>query len=464
MAGRVLNVGCMDAARSPDSRAEPFDVASLVCKAGDDALPEDAPIIDIAGDLNAIQISTIVAAQAGGVALSPADSADVGVVGDDAQFDALAFVPDRRTADRLALAISDWAARQGPTVIDFLYHANARCGQLPTPEGQADAIESLEACQHVLDLSEPPSRDRYRVWFERQPAEMEWSKPSTIEIACGNWSRARAAAAGEPLVLIGAVRAGRLGGYSSTDALLELLRQWHAAEPDERRRFRVFRVWVLKSLEGSNAATLAARVISKHTFSKRFGSWVEALAQAGLLEGVSFEVFKRLVGTPRKNTVECLEAAIHEWSEWDRVENRGLTIKSLSAWRESVLRQRWKECIPEGVPDVGALISQWGSFLDALVAVGLITADEALRRRLVRGDRLTRDEIAALIRSAHRENGGTLDRAAWRRFRTGTARETGRSVPHETTVVDRLDAVDFDAAVAIALRMAPVDTDERKIS
>jgi hypothetical protein len=113
---------------------------------------------------------------------------------------------------------------------------------------------------------------------------------------------------------------------------------------------------------------------------------------------------------------------------------------------------------------VGALISQWGSFLDALVAVGLITADEALRRRLVRGDRLTRDEIAALIRSAHRENGGTLDRAAWRRFRTGTARETGRSVPHETTVVDRLDAVDFDAAVAIALRMAPVDTDERKIS
>jgi hypothetical protein len=100
-------------------------------------------------------------------------------------------------------------------------------------------------------------------------------------------------------VPIAAVRAGRLGGYSSSDALLELLRQWHAAEPDERRRFRAFRAWVLKSSEGSDASTLAARAISKRTFVRRFGSWVAALAQAGLLDGVSF-VVKRLVSTPRK--------------------------------------------------------------------------------------------------------------------------------------------------------------------
>jgi len=120
-------------------------------------------------------------------------------------------------------------------------------------------------------------------------------------------------------VPIAAVRAGRLGGYSSSDALLELLRQWHAAEPDERRRFRAFRAWVLKSSEGSDASTLAARAISKRTFVRRFGIWVAALAQAGLLDGVSF-VVKRLVSTPRKYAVECLEATLHDWSVGPRGE------------------------------------------------------------------------------------------------------------------------------------------------
>ena len=112
------------------------------------------------------------------------------------------------------------------------------------------------------------------------------------------------------------------------------------------------------------------------------------------------------------------------------------------------------ESDPTGVPDAKALASHWGSFLDALVAVGLITADEALRRRLERGDRLPPAEIAALIRTAHRECGGALDRTAWREFRTARMRKFGRSVPSESTVIGRLEAADFTDAVAIALRTA----------
>jgi hypothetical protein len=118
----------MDATRSPEHPAERFDVASLVHAAVDDALPADAPSID--GDLDAIQISAIVAAQTRRVAGSAAESADLGV-GDADAYDPLAFVPDRRTADRLALAISDWAARQRPTVIEFLYLATRATDSWP---------------------------------------------------------------------------------------------------------------------------------------------------------------------------------------------------------------------------------------------------------------------------------------------------------------------------------------------
>jgi hypothetical protein len=41
---------------------------------------------------------------------------------------------------------------------------------------------------------------------------MEWASPDSIETACGNWTRAKAAAAGEPVVPVAAARAGRLGG------------------------------------------------------------------------------------------------------------------------------------------------------------------------------------------------------------------------------------------------------------
>ena len=195
----------MDAARKPDPSARQSVVTDLIRATVDDESVSPTTGLNIDCELDAVQISAIVAAQAGHIALSPTQcsAAEAGGV---VQFDALAFVPDRRTADRLALAISDWAARQGPAVIEFLYEANARYGQLATPEAQTNAVESLQACQRNLKLAEPPSRKRYRAWFVRQPPEMEWALPAAIETACGNWSRARAAAAGQPLVPIGAVR------------------------------------------------------------------------------------------------------------------------------------------------------------------------------------------------------------------------------------------------------------------
>ena len=173
------------------------------------------------------------------------------------------------------------------------------------------------------------------------------------------------------------------------------------------------------------------------------------------MQDVSFEVFRRLVGTPRKYSVEFLEATLHDWDASASAERLGLTTESFKAWRELVLRDRWTRGIPRGVPDVGAFASHWGTFLDALVAVGLISSDEALRRRLELGDRLPSEEVAALVRSAHRQDGGAVDRATWHEFRSARMRDTGRSVPSEETVINKLGAADFDDAVAIAIRMGP---------
>lgn len=96
----------------------------------------------------------------------------------------------------------------------------------------------------------------------------------------------------------------------------------------------------------------------------------------------------------------------------------------------------------------------WGTFLEALVAVGLISADEALRRWLERGDRLSTEEVAAIVRTARRDCIGVLEENVYEEYRKAKAVELGRSFPSSRTVIDKLGAPSFDAAVAIAERMA----------
>ena len=449
----------------PPTACASLGLAKLVRAAAGDESSDSSTVVGTDGELDVVQLSSVVAAQATGTSGPPAPadglvqaattdaSTPVGASSTDAHQELLSFVPDRRVADRHALAISDWATRQGRAVIEFLYLENARLGQLPTPEAQVNAIESLQACQHALGLPEPPSRGRYRAWLDEQPAEMDWASPTNIATACGNWARARAAAAGEPLVPIGAASAGRLGGYPSDEALLDLLRQWHAVEPDPRRRFRRFKAWVLAELEGTEAHVLAARVISNQTYAKRFGSWAASVAKAGLLEGMSFDAFKRLVGTPRKVPTEDLEKALTRWAAWARDEGQRLTAASLRQWREVVLAHNWKNGIPEGVPNDGTVTSRWGTFLDALVAVELISDDDALCRRLERGDRLPTEEVAAIVRTARREHGGELNHDTYEAFRKAKSRELGRSVPRALTVINRFGARNFDHALELAERM-----------
>jgi hypothetical protein len=160
-----------------------LDVAELAVASAGDGLVLETPVIDVDGNLDAVQLSAIVAAQvAVDVAHSQAQSAgDVDVA--EAQSDALARVPDRRTADRLALAISDWAARQGPVVIEFLYAANARYGQLPTPEAQADAVESLQARQGLnrpCPLKRGSSNPRRAPNWRTSPSVSETVQSSAI--------------------------------------------------------------------------------------------------------------------------------------------------------------------------------------------------------------------------------------------------------------------------------------------
>lgn len=297
------------------------------------------------------------------------------------------LIPDRRTADRMALAINDWAARQGPAVIEYLYLENARISQLPTPEGVENAIESLQVCQQELLLAGPPSRDRYRAWFLRQSPEIGWASPWTIERLCGNWGRARAAAVGEPTVPVAAIHAGRLGGYPSVEGLIGLLKRWHADAPDPERRFEYFRAWMRAQMDSGDADQLPARAVSIGTFRRHFGSWPRAVANAGLLEGMSFAAFKRLVTIPRKRSEAELRAALGNWAAWASAASKRLTVATLKEWREAVLHEHWQNGVVDGVPDQRAIAGHWGSFLDALVAAGLISTAEAQRRWLALGYR-----------------------------------------------------------------------------
>ncbi|MGA2471799.1 MAG: hypothetical protein ABSG64_14050 [Solirubrobacteraceae bacterium] len=437
------------------SFSPPERLASLVIEAAGEVSEGDRSVRGADVEPTTTTLCTIVAAE---VAAATGGLMGGGVTSGDSEadrsVDVLSFVPDRRTADPIALAISDWATRQGPTVVDFLYLANARVGGLPTPEAQVDAIESLQACQHALALVEPPSRHRYRRWLAAQPPVMEWATPWVIEKACGNWAQAKAMAAGQPLVPIAAAGAGRFGGSASKPAMLELVRQWHQNEPDERRRFVRFRAWVLQQLTDPSSRELAARVVCGETYRKHFGSWATVVAEAGLLPGMSFLAFRHLVGSPYQYSVDDMERYLRQWAAYALANGDELTVTSWSAWRDVELRQRWVAGIAQGLPGDHAIDRHWVTFLDALVDLGLVSSDEALRRRLARGDRLPLDELAALLRAAVRSCDGDLGYATYDAFRKRKSIELGRSVPCVDTVLVRLGARTLDEAVKIAEGMA----------
>lgn len=374
---------------------------------------------------------------------------------------------NRRSTPALALRVVDFALTGTQREREHIARVAARSLEWALDEERADAVDTLRVAKRQLGLSRAPSQPRYRAWISTRPQSEDWPSDYAIAKAFGgSFSAARCAADGMvwPDPEVKGMR--QLGTPPTPDGLREGLREYLASREcdPERVQARFFEYARARIAEDpSNAARFA---ISCVTYIRHFGSWMHALADVGGLDDISFETYLRLSRALKKRQRhgrnvdrtaeleaerrEC-RATLQDYDEWAREEGVPILRQTFDEYRLAVLRGWFEDREPASVPSADTIVSLYGSFPDALRDAGVISEDEARRRRFRRGEDMPPALVAWWVREALEElKDGISERAygAWRRTE-GPRR--GCCIPSPVTVVSKLNASDFDSAVGEAL-------------
>lgn len=262
------------------------------------------------------------------------------------------------------------------------------------------------------------------------------------------------------------------------DELLRALRRWHEEEPDPRFRFDRFRRWAKRHLrvdaertpdgaveESGEAEDTLRTATSPNTFIRRFGSCASALAEAGVLEDISFPNFCLLARSDRYVSDATLLELIRDADRWAREEfRRPLTRATLDEYRERALRENWEAHTFTPVPSPAKIFRRFGgSLVKTMLAAGVINREEALRRVARRGVRLAVESLAAHVKVCARLHGvpsaENLTLAVYDRWRQALVDALLAPVPCSWTICLRLGAANWRDGVIAAARTT-TDPDE----
>lgn len=361
---------------------------------------------------------------------------------------------DRRIADLAALDLFHQVRRGTDAEQRYIFRLVSRIVGVQTTEDQDDALEAVRACMAGLELPACPTRERYRLWHRDQPADESWPTAETAKKAFGTWTRLRAVADGEPLADLDGLLYGSQGSPLTEEQLLEGLRSWREARPDDPLAFKAYKPWARKRMREDTSQRLA---VAPETFEGRFGSWLASLGAAGLLTEVTLDQFCRLAQTSPLLRDEQLQDHIRAADAWHLAQyKRHITAQGLDEYRrerlaENLAAHRW-----EPVPGAEMISMRFGgSIVDALVFAGVLTTDEAAARRTNTGVKLPLAELAAHVEAIAAANGFTsldgMPISAVKRSREAAIQLYGGPWPAHVTIIDRFEMTRWPATlVAIA--------------
>lgn len=379
----------------------------------------------------------------------------------------------RRTADGLALALLEHTVRGNREEQLFVFRATARVLGIAMDEQRAEALEAVEACCAARGLDLCPSRDEYRAWLRQQSEWEGWPGDYAIAHAFGGeWSAVRRAVNSEPVPDFAAGGLGNLGSAASDEALLAGVRLWADPRSGGEFRFAGFREFALDQLRKHSSseaksnlsddpqASAAQReelafAVSPNTYISRFGSWVETLAAAGALGGVTFEEFRQLVSASKEYAPERLVDTVRAAATWADTEGLRLTRKTFDEYRDGALRAGWQAGSYEPIPSAQAITSRLGSLIEAMHRAGVIDSAEAARRHSRRGRKLPLERLAAHVRVCveHRSDGdpSALEERTYTEWRDTLVDVLGAPVPASLTIRQRFETLTWRETVAAAM-------------
>lgn len=329
------------------------------------------------------------------------------------------------------------------------------------------ALRSLHLCAHAT--GRVPSRRSYDAWHAAQPDRREWASATAIRNSFGSWTRALAACGFEPSPDVRGRSLAAFGQPFSERELVAALRAWDAETAAEDRSFAAYRRFV-KRVRGDWAVDGRRLPGGLSAFHRVFGSWGAALTAAGVsVPGDARRRGVRYRGSRSEYTHERI-------CDWLRAAAQALGVRRVGmeaydAWA----KDRCLEALGAGsvvsIARSNTICVRFGSWGAALVAAGLISADEAGRVG-PNGVRVREtDMLAALqraIREAGRDEGRVLtmtEYAMWRAAQPDQdGRMSGQPIPHPGAIRTHFGrwhhavcaALDGDPELARTFKTRPV--------
>ena len=275
-------------------------------------------------------------------------------------------------------------------------------------------LAALERCQQ--DLGEQTiSKRRYERW--RDGHAERGSLPSSKMVAGvlgGTWSAAMHRAGVRPAGDHRGERLSRMGGWPTDEQALDAIAECAAALRVRELSFAAYRNWARGEMAAGGREP--ALLISMSSMLRRFGSWAQAVDRAGV----------GLVSGPAGPTTVCCRYStphmlwVIQQAHAQTVSSPGkpLTVLQYEHWRRAATGEAEG---PDGRPtrpNGEAIKARLGSWPDALLAAGVMSAAQAHSYVRGHGKRLPAQLVARVLWRAYEQLDGRLTAgryANWRR-------------------------------------------------
>lgn len=314
----------------------------------------------------------------------------------------------RRETNQLALLMFE-AIRECPEQDRRLILNTLRAGS--NLEGGRVQMIRAAVERFEFDLDTPISKQKYERW---RVAQDDPSIPSATQItnAFGNsWTKAMDAIGRAASLNHQAFRLRSMGSTVSDDQALSDLRRCADDLGNQSLRFKDYREWALKKQPAMPAGTVL--LISSGSFSRRFGSFTQALQLAGIRSERSR--LGRWAGQDHytdENSIRCLRRATE-----DVRPASALTQEEYQSWRKSQIEAADKAGNWLVIPSFHTVRRSFGSWLKALLAADLISEAFANQGARGRGRRMAPEQIAEGLLRAVEDLGSSFTGASYSRWR-----------------------------------------------
>ena len=294
-----------------------------------------------------------------------------------------------------------------------------------SPESIQMCLMALQTCQAETGRV---SRGAYNDWRARQVIPGEWPSSQKIANALGSWRKASEAAGGNCVADVLALRLTESSQALDRSKVLRGIKRYGSTGRPLTQK--AYFAWATAEIEKPPRPD-EDLVRGANTIVRLFGSWANALIEAGLLDQLLSERKpERLPGGPnhqysKESVVDWLVQAAPSCG------GRLMTRKVFDIWA----REQVCEALQRGslihIPHSTTVLRFFPSWFDALAAAGLMTKAEAAEFRGRRGGYLSYGYLLDRLTEAIEDLGSDLTTAQykeWRRLQN--MQDPPEGIPH----------------------------------